>query len=150
MNIKWYAGELEKLDRQAQQALEMTGEAIRTDLIQQQTVPYAEDPYAAELSKLQNPTKAQRREAREKANATGVVPGELQGSIFVDRTESFKGKVAVVSNTPYARRLYFHPEYNFYRGHNKRAGGEWYKPYMTTRREWVVKAFGRLMRRARA
>lgn len=152
MNIKWYAGEYERIEERARKALEMTGEAIRTDLIQQQTVPFAEDPHKVAARRLtasgMERGKAFNAKVREMANASGVVPGQLQGSIFVDRTESSSGKVAVVSNTPYARRLYFHPEYRFFRGTNKRAGGEWYKPYLTDRRDWVEKAFARLMRRA--
>lgn len=46
-----------------------------------------------------------------------VVPretGTLQNEgFFVDYSESADGRVALVHNTPYARRLYFHPEYNF-------------------------------------
>lgn len=48
----------------------------------------------------------------------GVVPrdtGNLEGeSFYVDRSESTEGKVSLVHNTPYARKLYFHPEYNFH------------------------------------
>lgn len=48
-----------------------------------------------------------------------VVPrkdGTLQGeAFFVDTTESGKGKVALIHATPYARRLYFHPEYHFHK-----------------------------------
>ncbi len=40
--------------------------------------------------------------------------GNLQNeSTFVDYSDSSKGKVSIVSSTPYARRLYFHPEYHF-------------------------------------
>ena len=46
-----------------------------------------------------------------------VVPrdtGRLQGeAFFLDRTESRNGKVSLVHSTPYARKLYFHPEYKF-------------------------------------
>lgn len=49
-----------------------------------------------------------------------VVPrrdGTLQGeAFFIDTSESSQGKVTLVHNTPYARRLYFHPEYNFRTG----------------------------------
>ena len=56
--------------------------------------------------------------------------GHLQGeSTYVDHSESKNGTVSVISSTPYARRLYFHPEYHFYKGENPEAGGEWYKPY---------------------
>lgn len=46
-----------------------------------------------------------------------VVPrhvGILQGeAFFADYSESSNGRVSLVHSTPYARRLYFHPEYNF-------------------------------------
>ena len=61
----------------------------------------------------------------------GVMPfdtGNLQNdSTFVDDSE--KGRVSIVSSTPYARRLYFHPEYNFRRGNNSRAGGKWFDSF---------------------
>ena len=48
-----------------------------------------------------------------------IVPrmdGTLQGeAFFVDRSNSSKGRVSLVHSTPYARRLYFHPEYNFHK-----------------------------------
>ena len=50
--------------------------------------------------------------------------GQLQNrSTFIDDKEAATGKVYIVSDTPYARRLYFHPEYNFNRTENKAAGG---------------------------
>lgn len=51
---------------------------------------------------------------------TQVVPrmdGALQGEkFFVDNSESATGKVQLVHEGPYARRLYYHPEYNFHKG----------------------------------
>lgn len=48
-----------------------------------------------------------------------VVPradGTLQGeAFFVDMSESSDGKVTLTHSTPYARRLYFHPEYHFHK-----------------------------------
>ncbi len=41
---------------------------------------------------------------------------------YIERTE--------VTQTPYARRLYYHPEYNFQTDENPFAGGEWYKPWL--------------------
>lgn len=47
-----------------------------------------------------------------------VVPrkdGALSGeSFFLDKSESQNGLVALVHSEPYARRLYYHPEYNFH------------------------------------
>jgi hypothetical protein len=46
-----------------------------------------------------------------------VVPrmdGTLQNeAFFVDTSRSQSGSVSLVHSTPYARRLYFHPEYHF-------------------------------------
>ena len=50
--------------------------------------------------------------------------GNLQNeSTFVDTSESSHGKVSIISSTPYARRLYFHPEYNFSQAENANARG---------------------------
>jgi hypothetical protein len=57
--------------------------------------------------------------------------GNLQGeSTFVDYDSSKYGRVQIVSSTPYARRLYYHPEYNFQKGENPLAGGEWFKYWL--------------------
>lgn len=90
---------INQLDRAKIKALEMTGEAIHTDLVQSQTMP----------------------------RKTGALQNE---STFVDTSNSNRGSVQIVSSTPYARRLYFHPEYNFYTGENPHAGGEWFAPYL--------------------
>ena len=74
----------------------------------------------------------------------GVMPfdtGNLQNdSTFVD--DSQKDKVSIVSSTPYARRLYFHPEYNFDRTKNKSAGGKWFDNWLDG--EFARNAFARL------
>lgn len=41
---------------------------------------------------------------------TGTLQNE---STYVDTSESGRGKVSIVSTTPYARRLYFHPGISF-------------------------------------
>lgn len=76
--------------------------------------------------------------------------GTLQGEgTFVDTSEAMQGHVAIVSSTPYARRLYYHPEYHFHTGPweetvhhrdgsvshlthegNPNAGGKWFEPYL--------------------
>ena len=56
--------------------------------------------------------------------------GNLQNdSTFVDDSQREQGRVSIVSSTPYARRLYFHPEYKFNRKINKRARGMWLKMF---------------------
>lgn len=57
--------------------------------------------------------------------------GNLQNDqTYVDDSKSSEGQVSLVSDTPYARRLYFHPEYNFQRGKNPNAGAGWFDPYI--------------------
>lgn len=58
---------------------------------------------------------------------TGALQNE---STFVDYTDARSGKVVIVSSTPYARRLYFHPEYNFKTAENPNARGEWYEDWL--------------------
>ncbi|MFT4107741.1 MAG: hypothetical protein QM657_18460 [Lacrimispora sp.] len=57
--------------------------------------------------------------------------GNLQNeSTFVDNSDSASGKVQLVSSTPYARRMYYHPEYDFQTDENAFAGGKWYDPWL--------------------
>lgn len=84
---------------------------------------------------------------------TQVMPfdtGNLQNeNTFVDYAQSWNGVVKIVSSTPYARRLYFHPEYNFNREENIAAGGKWLTPWLEggTRQNFCSKAFVRLFRK---
>ena len=69
--------------------------------------------------------------------------GNLQNdSTFVD--DSQRDKVSIVSSTPYARRLYFHPEYNYRRGNNTSAGGKWFESFLND--DFIVSAYARLLK----
>lgn len=97
------------------QALEMTAEAVLTDI-----------------------------------RMSAVVPkdtGELERSGFVDTTELQRDIARIVFDTPYARRLYWHPEYNFRTDKNRNARGKWMEPYHTAgqKKEWVVETFGKFV-----
>ena len=75
--------------------------------------------------------------------------GQLQDeSTFVDMSKSDDGEVSLTSSTPYARRLYFHPEYNFRRDKNPNAGGRWLDPYLAGgAKQYVFRdAFAKLFR----
>lgn len=65
----------------------------------------------------------------------GVMPfrtGNMQNdSTFPDYSKSKQGKTSLVTSTPYSRRMYFHPEYNFYKGENARAKGNWYEDWIS-------------------
>lgn len=57
--------------------------------------------------------------------------GNLQNeSTFVDYSDVKSGHAVIVSSTPYARRLYFHPEYHFDKGENPNAKGRWYEDWL--------------------
>ena len=57
--------------------------------------------------------------------------GNLQNeSTFVDCSESSRGQVTLASTAPYARRVYFHPEYHFQTKENPNAKGMWYEDWL--------------------
>lgn len=97
--VKMDFGRIRELTDAAVEALELTAEAVHTEVMQAQVFPF-------ETGNLQNE------------------------STFVDRSESARGRVSLVSNTPYARRLYYHPEYHFQKEENPNAGGKWYKDWL--------------------
>lgn len=87
----------------------------------------------------------------------------------IDISESQNGKVSLVHEGPYARRLYYHPEYNFHtepweeewvdregkKHHlthegNPNARGKWYEDWLPggSHADFAVKAFRKLFRKA--
>lgn len=74
-----------------------------------------------------------------------VVPkqtGELEGSGFIDESQLQKLVISLVFDTPYARRLYWHPEYNFRKDKNPNAQGRWLEVFITgEKKDWVKKTF---------
>ena len=75
--------------------------------------------------------------------------GNLQNdSTFLDDSQKEKGRVSIVSATPYARRLYYHPEYDFRHTNNAKAGGKWCEPYISgNKSDFIVNAFKELFKR---
>ena len=69
--------------------------------------------------------------------------GHLQNeSTFVDYSQSKSGTCTLVSQTPYARRLYFHPEYNFRKDKNPNAQGKWLEPWISgDKKDWCLEEF---------
>lgn len=96
--VKMNMPRIRQLTQAAVIALEMTAEALHTEVVQAQVMPFD----------------------------TGNLQGE---SFFADYSDSSKGKVQLVTSTPYARRLYFHPEYNFQTDENPNAKGHWYEDW---------------------
>lgn len=108
---------IRKLDQAAYQAMELASEAVKTDLIQSQTMPFD--------------------------------TGHLQNESTFVKPHPILRKVDIVSQTPYARRLYFHPEYNFSTKENPCAGGAWFEPYKPggVKQAFPGKAFARFYKR---
>lgn len=82
-----------------------------------------------------------------------VIPrksGTLQNEgTFVETSNANQGSVAIVSSTPYARRLYFHPEYNFSKEANPNAKGEWFEDWQPggKNQNYARDTFARIYRR---
>lgn len=93
-----------------------------------------------------------------------VVPrdtGALQGEKFsVDTSKSSQGKVSLVHEGPYARRLYYHPEYNFHQaewkdnqgkkhGFNPNAKGKWFEDWQKggKHQDFCAKTFSGIYKR---
>lgn len=77
---------------------------------------------------------------------TGLLQGE---AFFLDRSEARNGKVSLVHSTPYARRLYFHPEYKFMKTENPNAKGKWLDDWLPGGKEeaFATDTFKNLYRR---
>ena len=75
--------------------------------------------------------------------------GNLQNdSTFIDDSQKEQGRVSIVSSTPYARRLYYHPEYNYRTTNNANAGGKWFEHYISgNRTDFLKDTFAKLFKR---
>ena len=98
---------LKQLHQSHLQALEMTAEAVLSDVKTSAVVP--------------------------KDTST------LEDSGFVDVTGINWGYTRIIFDTPYARRLYFHPEYNFRTDKNPNAQGKWMEMYIKGEKEGFIK-----------
>lgn len=87
-----------QLAKTERQALEMTTEAMKSDMVSSAVIPKQ--------------------------------TGELERSGFVDTSELDNMKTAIKFDTPYARRLYWHPEYTFRKDKNRNAQGKWMQAYI--------------------
>lgn len=98
--VKINSSRIKQLTQAAVTSLEQTAEALHTEVVQAQVVPFR----------------------------TGALQNE---SMFLDRSEAINGKVSLVHSTPYARRVYFHPEYHCKKDENPNAKGKWFEDWMS-------------------
>lgn len=112
------------------------------------------------LPKIRQLTDAQVKALEETAEALHtnvvqeqVVPrdtGNLQNeSFFADYSASQSGRVTLVHSTPYARKLYFHPEYHFSKDENQNAKGKWFADWQEGGRyqNFAMESFKEIYRR---
>lgn len=81
---------------------------------------------------------------------SAVVPkdtGELERSGFVDLSRVDDGITSINFDTPYARRLYWHPEYNFRQDKNPNAQGKWMQSYVDgDNKEFVTDTYSKFLK----
>lgn len=97
--LKLNSAKIDKIEKAKKRALKDTMEALRTDVIQSQIMPFD----------------------------TGTMQNE---STYVTGSKDGK-KATLITRTPYAARLYYHPEYNFQKTNNPNAQGKWLEDYIT-------------------
>ena len=81
-------------------------------------------------------------------NNMQVVPketGNLEESV---KTGVEKGKGYISYNTPYARKLYYNPQFNFRTDKNPNAQGRWMDSFIHgPKKDWLTKAYGEFLKR---
>ena len=75
--------------------------------------------------------------------------GNMQNdNTFENYSKSKQGKASLVTSTPYARRMYFHPEYNFNTSENAHARGNWYEYWISGKnKDFCEKAFSQFYKK---
>lgn len=75
--------------------------------------------------------------------------GNMQNNnTYEDYSNSKQGKVSLITSSPQARRLYFHPEYNFQTTENPNARGNWYEPWTTGKdKDFCKKTFSQFYKK---
>lgn len=71
----------------------------------------------------------------------------LEDSGFVDDTRIQDMVASIVFDTPYARRLYWHPEYNFRHDKNINAQGKWMQTYIDgEKKDFIKETYGKFLK----
>lgn len=137
VRVTFDQAKINKLTEAALQALEMTAEAVLSEIVSDQVVP--KDKGILERG-------GEVAVGSKKAGTLQMVAFE---SGYVDKSRIKRGKVAVTFHTPYARRLYWHPEYNFRTDNNPNARGKWMHMYLEggSKDRFAQKAFTRFLRK---
>lgn len=71
-------------------------------------------------------------------------PFDQHTLIASGNTHTKIGSGQIEYRTPYARRLYYHPEYNFSKEHNPQAGGLWFERMKQQYKEQIQKGAAKI------
>jgi len=108
---------IKKIGQAAVEAAVLTMEQTRTDLVNSATMPF-------ETGDMQN-------------NQTFVA---VEGEDTINGEDIYS--VSLVTGSPQARRLYYHPEYHFKQDGNGNHGAKWFEPYISgDKKDFVQNTF---------
>lgn len=125
--VTYNTANINRIEADIIKAMIKTADDVRTDLMDSQTIPF-------DSGQLQN----------RDSNLKFEFPGTQ-----IENSKASSGKVTIFSDTPYARRLYFHPEYHFSKDDNPNAGGAWFAPYINgAKKDYALKVFTVFMRKS--
>lgn len=117
MKVTFNIKNINRINDIARETLLNTAEAIKTDLIQSQTMPFD----------------------------SGVMQND---STYVDDKRIIKGVARLVTDTPYARKVYFDPEINIKQVKNPNAKQRWFDDYISgEKRNLPIKYFQQMLKR---
>lgn len=79
--------------------------------------------------------------------AMQIVPKDI-GTLEESAIVGAENGVGFISfSTPYARRLYYHPEYNFRTDKNPNAQGRWLDPFIHgEKKDWLTDTYGKFLK----
>lgn len=100
IQIKLDDAAIAKLEEAARTAAVMAMDAVKSDVIAAQVMPFD----------------------------TGTMQNTDTFTVAEEADEGITARL--VTGSPQARRLYYHPEYNFQTANNPNAGGEWLQPWI--------------------
>lgn len=117
MKITYNNKNINVINEVAKLALLDTAEAVKTDLIQSQTMPFD----------------------------SGVMQND---STYVDDKRIIKGIARLVTDTLYARKIYFDPEINIKQVKNPNAKQRWFDDYISgEKKNLPIKYYQQMLRR---
>lgn len=122
VTVKLDRNAVRRISEAAKMAALDTLEEVKTDIVNSATMPFDDGD-------MQN-------------HQTFVV---VEGEDEINGIPSYF--VSLVTGSPQARRLYYHPEYKFQQGKNPNAGAFWLEPYISGEKsEFVETKFAEIFR----